>query len=76
MRLTKSKNVRSGCVVVLRGNKLCLARRNTKYPFGVYHEPNRIETKGVDMGGNKFHYHYDLPEGVSQWGKGFVKIAT
>lgn len=72
MKLKVSKNVKPGCVVKIRGDKICVATHRTKNISGIYQEFDISKVHKLD-GSIEVVEH---PEGIVFYGKAKVKIAT
>lgn len=68
--LTKSRKVREGDLVSIRGGKIIKYDRRRKNPSGVYNEDNRLIILGMDGRIQSL----DIPAGVMVQGKTKIRI--
>ena len=66
-----SKSIKHGSVVVLRGNKVILANRRTKRPFGVYNVESQI--RGFTIENTVFNF--TIPAGIRTYGEASVAVS-
>ncbi len=64
-----SRNITHGSVVTKKGDKLILASRRTKTPFGVFMLESKI--KGFALNGSRFEF--DIPAGFRTYGEAEVR---
>ena len=76
MKYLKSKTLRDGCLVALRGSKLVLARKNSTKVFGVYKSGCSEVTKMKDMNGKTITVEKKFPEGVAFYGVVRLPVAN
>jgi len=72
MKLIKSKKVRDGLFVKIKGNKIVVC---SKKPIGVYKKEDNIINRYIDMDGNSQIICNAIPEGIYFYGKVDVRIS-